>query len=195
MQEQLIRKYISQERFGNYRDLKEYEKNLCFSQKSYIPLSVLEVSLRNAIDGFLSEKIGESWHEDSCFLTRDGLRRVAEAKSLLYKRQEPTTKQKIIAELSLGFWVNLFKRPYEEVLNIKDLRKVFPNLPSRREKRVNRKVIFGELNHIRNFRNRIFHYEKVINKDHYNEIIDEINIVLNYFDSELYAFTQRLNDE
>lgn len=195
MQDHLIKKYISQERFANYRDLEEYEKNLCFSQKSYIPLSVLEVALRNAIDGFLSKKIGHDWHKDNAFLTKDSQQKVAQAIELLKKRKEATSKQKIIAELSFGFWVNLFKKPYEEILRVNDLKHIFTNLPSKKEKRVNREIIYRELDHIRNFRNRVFHYEKVINKDNYNEIFKEIDEILDYFDSELREFAKRLNHE
>lgn len=195
MNGELIKKYISQKRFDKYRDLEEYEENLCFSQKSYIPLSVLEVALRNAIDDFLIVKVGENWHEDTTFLTKDSQIKVRQARELLQKRRELTSKHKIIAELSLGFWVNLFKRPYEKKMRIADLKKVFPNLPSKKEKLINREIIYKELNHIRNFRNRVFHYEKVINKDNYNDIFKEINEILNYFDSELCEFGRRLNNE
>ena len=114
---------------------------------------------------------------------------------MLQKRRESTSREKIIAELSFGFWVNLFKKPYDKKLRIKDLKKVFPNLPSKQEKLMNREVIYRELNHIRNFRNRVFHYEKVINKDNYNTVLSEIEEILNYFDTELNTFAKRLNDE
>ncbi|MCT7531085.1 Abi family protein [Aliarcobacter cryaerophilus] len=190
----LIKKYISSERFRSYSGIDEYLENLVFSKKAYIPLSILEISLKNSINDLLTDKLGENWLENKDFLTNDSLRKIEEAKKILYKRAEPISKSKIIAELSFGFWVNLFKKPYEKKLRTKDIQKIFTNLPPKKEKIINREVIYKELNHIRNFRNRVFHYEKVINKDNYNQIFDEIDEVLFYFDKELFDCVKKANN-
>ena len=193
MKDSLIDQFISKERFGSYKNVDEYMDNLTFSKNSYIPLSVLEIALRNAIDRFLTLKIGEHWYEDISFLTKDSIKKVEEAKSVLQNRRESVSKNKIIAELSLGFWVNLFKKPYDKKLRINELKRIFPNLPSSKEKLINREVLYRELNHIRNFRNRVFHYEKVINKNNYNCVHSEIFEILSYFDSELKEFADTSN--
>ena len=190
----LIKKYISSERFRSYDGIDEYLENLVFSKKAYIPLSILEISLKNSINDLLTDKLGENWLENKDFLTNDSLRKIEEAKKILYKRAELISKSKIIAELSFGFWVNLFKKPYEKKLRTKDIQKIFTNLPPKKEKMINREVIYKELNHIRNFRNRVFHYEKVINKDNYNQIFDEIDEVLFYFDKELFDCVKKANN-
>lgn len=194
MKKSLIKKYISTERFRSYSGIDEYLENLVFSKKAYIPLSILEISLKNSINELLTEKLGENWLENKDFLTNDSLRKIDEAKKILFKRAEPISKSKIIAELSFGFWVNLFKKPYEMKLRTKDIQKIFTNLPPKKEKMINREVIYKELNHIRNFRNRVFHYEKVINKDNYNQIFDEIDEVLFYFDKELFDCVKKANN-
>ena len=190
----LIKKYISSERFRSYSGIDEYLENLVFSKKAYIPLSILEISLKNSINDLLTDKLGENWLENKDFLTNDSLRKIEEAKKILYKRAELISKSKIIAELSFGFWVNLFKKPYEKKLRTKDIQKIFTNLPPKKEKIINREVIYKELNHIRNFRNRVFHYEKVINKDNYNQIFDEIDEVLFCFDKELFDCVKKANN-
>ncbi|MCT7533912.1 hypothetical protein N5T95_00060 [Aliarcobacter cryaerophilus] len=190
----LIKKYISSERFRSYSGIDEYLENLVFSKKAYIPLSILEISLKNSINDLLTDKLGENWLENKDFLTNDSLRKIDEARNILYKRAELISKSKIIAELSFGFWVNLFKKPYEKKLRTKDIQKIFTNLPPKKEKIINREVIYKELNHIRNFRNRVFHYEKVINKDNYNQIFDEIDEVLFYFDKELFDCVKKANN-
>ena len=190
----LIKKYISTERFRSYSGIDEYLENLVFSKKAYIPLSILEISLKNSINDLLTDKLGENWLENKDFLTNDSLRKIDEARNILYKRAELISKSKIIAELSFGFWVNLFKKPYEKKLRTKDIQKIFTNLPPKKEKIINREVIYKELNHIRNFRNRVFHYEKVINKDNYNQIFDEIDEVLFYFDKELFDCVKKANN-
>ena len=193
MKSDLIKRFISDKRFESYRDIEEYQENLIVSKQSYIPLSILEVSLRNSIDMLLSHKVGENWHMDESFLTRDGVFKVKQAVELLERRRENISKHKIIAELSFGFWVNLFKKPYDKKLRINDLKKIFPNLPPRNIKLINREKVYKELNHIRNFRNRIFHYEKVVGKDNYHKVFEEINEILQYFDSEVYEFSRKVN--
>ena len=195
MKNSLIDRFISKKRLTNYKEISEYEQNLIFSKKAYIPLSILEVALRNSIDTLLSEKISNEWYMHNDFLTKDSKMKVSQAIELLKMKKERITKDKIIAELSFGFWVNLFKKPYEKRLRINDLRKVFPNLPSKKAKFTNRESIYRELNHIRNFRNRIFHHEKVLNKDGYHLIFNEIDEILNYFDEEVCSFAQRINNE
>jgi hypothetical protein len=179
MKDSLINRLISKKRLTNYKDIAEYEQNLIFSKKAYIPLSVLEVALRNAIDNLLSEKISIDWYKHDNFLTKDSKVKISQAVELLKLKKEQISKDKIIAELSFGFWVNLFKKPYEKKLRISDLKKIFPNLPPKKTK----------------FTNRIFHHERVLNKDNYNLIFNEIDEILNYFDKEVCNFVQRINDE
>lgn len=195
MKDSLIKKFISGKRFKSYENINEYQANLIMSKQSYIPLSILEVSLRNSIDTLLSFKVDENWHLDADFLTKDSALKVQQAIELLERRRESVSKHKIIAELSFGFWVNLFKKPYEKKLRINDLKKIFPNLPPKNIKLMNREKIYKELNHIRNFRNRLFHYEKVINRDCYDMVFEEINEILNYFDNEIYEFATRINNQ
>jgi hypothetical protein len=193
MTKSLIEAFISDKRFSSYESIDEYERNLQFSKYSYVPLSILEISLRNAIDKHFSKKIGEDWYKDENFLTKDSIFKINQAKDLLQRRRESTSKHKIIAELSLGFWVNLFKKPYDKKLRINDLKNIFPNHPPKSVKLINRDTLYKELNHIRNFRYRVFHYEKVLNKDNYNIIFNEIDEILRYFDDEVYAFSCKIN--
>ncbi len=128
--------------------LKKQPSRLSYSLQD--GLSILEVALRNALDNHLSEKISDIWYEED-FLTKDSIEKVSQAKALLIKRRERTDKEKIIAELSFGFWVNLFKKPYDKKLRINDIKRIFPNLPTKEEKLINREILFTKLKHIRNF--------------------------------------------
>ncbi|MEA1918530.1 MAG: hypothetical protein U9N52_01715 [Campylobacterota bacterium] len=195
MKTSLINKFISADRFSSYSDLNSYSQNMIYSKSSYIPLSVLEVALKNSIDELLTDIIGYSWFEDDSFLTNDSIRKVKDAKNILFRRGEKIIKSKIIAELSFGFWVNLFKKPYSKKLRTKELQRIFNNLPSKQDQIINREIIYKRLNHIRNFRNRVFHYEKVLDRDNYNLIHDEIYEILSFFDDEVCEFAKRANDE
>lgn len=72
------------------------------------------------------------------------------------------------------------------------LKKFFLIFQKKEEKLINREILFTKLNHIRNFRNRVFHYEKVLNKDNYNNINEEIFEIIRYFDDELYIYTKEM---
>lgn len=191
----LIHKYITEKRFSKYETFTQYEENLLLSKQYYIPLSILEVSLRNAINQHFEKFYGAGWlvHEAS-FLQKDHLSKIFDAKQKINSRKETLTKDKLIAELSFGFWVNLFKSSYDRQMRITNLKQIFTNLPTKDVKLINRNELFQTINHIRNFRNRIFHHEKIVNKSEFNNIENDINNILNYLDKDLLAFSKRINN-
>ena len=194
MNEILIQKYISVARFSKYRSMEHYEQNLLLSKQYYIPLSVLEVSLRNRINDHFEKTYGAGWLiNEAAFLRSDQIRKIEAAKAKILERRESTTKDKLIAELSFGFWVNLFKKAYEHQMRINNLKHIFSNFPGKEERVINRKEIFTFLNRIRNFRNRIFYYEKIIDKPEYDNINEDINTMLLYLGEDILQFVQRLN--
>lgn len=194
MNEALIQKYISAKRFSKYHSMEHYEQNLLLSKQYYIPLSVLEVSLRNRINNHFEKYYGAGWlMNEASFLRSDQIRKIEEAKAKIKERRESITKDKLIAELSFGFWVNLFKKAYEHQMRIGSLKQIFSNLPKKEDRIVNRKELFTSLNRIRNLRNRIFHHEKIIDKPEYGNIDEDINTMLLYLGEDILQFVQRLN--
>jgi len=193
VKESLKLKYISEDRLSSYNDFEEYRQNLLISKNAYIPLSILEIALRNALNTYLTIKIGQDWHVDNTFLTPMAQKKIKEVNDTLKGRKEIDSKEKVIAELNFGFWVSLFQKPYQNYFRTKDLRQIFPNMPSKKEIFLDREEIYKKLDHIRRFRNRVFHYEKVINKDRYNDIEKDIHFVLAIFDDELADFAMVLN--
>lgn len=192
MNQEQIERYISKARLDAYSGIKEYSQNLLFSRHFYIPLAVLEVALRNSINDYLTTKVGDNWLENETLLCKDARRKIDEAKNKLSYRHEPQTNDKIIAELNFGFWVGLFTKPYENYLRHADLKKIFPSLPSKKTLLVTRRTILSKLHTVKTFRNRIFHYEKVINKTEYGEVESIIFELLGYFDSGLADFCKSL---
>ena len=191
MKESVKKKFITNVRLQNYKDFEEYKQNLYNSEKSYILLSIFEVSLRNSIDSYFKQKISPNWLE-SVFLHKDTKQKIDEAKNKILQRRETITHDKIIAELPLGFWTSLFRKSYVNLMRIKDIKHIFPNMPSKKEKLINRNILDKKLNHIRKFRNRVFHYEKILNKVEYENIENDIFELLIYFDFEIYSFAKEL---
>jgi hypothetical protein len=193
MNQIVLDRFISSDRLSVYSGLDEYERNLKSSKEHYIPLSIFEVALRNSIDHHLSQAIGIDWINDDTFLQRESISFRDEAKAKLLKRRELATKSKIVAELSFGFWISIFKLPYKKHWRTKDLKNIFPNMPPLNIAVVNRDIIYSDLDLIRKFRNRLFHHEKIINKPAYVNINQTINRLLSYLDADLKLFTDKVN--
>jgi hypothetical protein len=184
-------KFISQIRLSHYKDFDEYKQNIKDSEEYYILLSIFEVSLRNSIDNHFREKISKEWLESEK-LHQDTKQRIIESKNKIFQRKEEITHDKIIAELPFGFWTSLFRKSYSNLFRIKDIKYIFPNIPTKNAKLITRQIIDRELNKIRKFRNRVFHYERIINKSEYYNIKEDIYLLLSYFDSEIYIFAKEL---
>ena len=195
MNQIVLDRFITSDRLSVYTDLEQYKQNLRFSKSYYIPLSVLEVASRNSIDFYLSTKLGTDWINDDAFLQKDSISFRVEAISKILKRREILTKGKIIAELSFGFWTSLFKLPYKKHWRTKDIKNVFPNMPSINVVAISRDTIFSDLDLVRKFRNRLFHNEKVIDKDEFTTVEQTVRKLLSYFDNDLVLFVDEVNGQ
>ena len=162
-----------------------YISNIKASQALYPVLSIFEVHLRNAIDVMLQYLIGKNWLEEE--ITKQNLlydydyKKLEEAYSKVKSKyeEENITRGKIIAELNLGFWVNLCSKKYNPKIWTKKntFRMVFPNFPKDRKESINGLSV--QLVKIKNLRNRVFHYEPILKKDSgffdvYNKIVEII---------------------
>ena len=193
MKDNIKLKFITNIRLQNYTDFDEYKQNLYSSEKYYILLSIFEISLRNSINDYFKYKISKNWL-DSDTLHKDTKQRIDEAKKKILQRREIVTYDKIIAELPLGFWTSLFRKSYTNLIRIKDIKYIFPNIPTKKQKLINRNILDKKLNYIRKFRNRVFHYERIINKVEYQNIKNDIFELLVYFDKDIYDFANDLID-
>ena len=191
MKSEVKTKFISDIRLSHFKDFDEYKQNIYQSEKYYILLSIFEVSLRNSIDNYFKEKISSNWLESE-ILHFDTKQRIIESKNKIELRKEVLTHDKIISELSFGFWTSFFRKSYSNLIRIKDIKYIFPNIPKRSQKLITRQILDKELNKIRKFRNRVFHYEKIINKIEYTNMKDDISILLVYFDDEIHKFAKEL---
>ncbi|WP_121626780.1 hypothetical protein [Poseidonibacter antarcticus] len=194
MRDDIKSKFISDIRLSPYKDFDEYKQNIKDSKEYYILLSIFEISLRNSIDNYFREKISKDWLSSE-ILHRDTKQRIIESKNKISQRKEKINHDKIIAELSFGFWTSLFRKSYSNLFRIKDIKNIFPNIPKKNEKFITRYELDKELNKIRKFRNRIFHYERIIHKQEYLNIKEDIYTLLTYFDDEICVFTKELINE
>ena len=186
--------FLSNQRLDAYVDFQEYQQNLKNSKESYVLLCMLEVSLRNSINHCFLKNISTDWLEND-FLNSNSQNKINEVKQRINKNQNTDTHNKIISELSFGFWTALFRKDYAHIMRTKMIKDIFPNLPKLSEKFIDRDYINKKLNHIRVFRNKVFHYDKIINKKEFENIGNEIYELLEYFDKDICEFAKRLNNE
>ncbi len=162
-----------------------YACNLKLSEAIYPSISVFEVTLRNALSRELRQMTGrDDWY--SVFPNTPGLsdlnRYITKAAKQISGRHETITPDKIVAELTLGFWVSLLNSEYERIL-WKDLRRAFPYIPKAVRQRKN---ISAPLNRFRSLRNRVFHNESVCwNLSRVIDIHTEIITVLGWMNKDV----------
>jgi hypothetical protein len=202
MNKAFLEKVFSNERMSKYfaahpnddkKGVTLYHCNIEISEAFYPLLSILEVAFRNSVNRELITMFGEAdWYTQ--FSTTAGLGRlmkdITTAQNQITKRHEIVTPSKVVAELTLGFWVRLFNAEFERIL-WKDLRRAFPYL-----QKVDRKrhMVSAPLNNFRNFRNRIFHNEPICwNMDRLQTIHDELITLLGWLNKDLPAWAQQLD--
>jgi len=186
-----IAKYFSACNNDQDKTLVLYRANLRLSYELFSVASMFEVVLRNKIDEhykaqFSTTSGSHQWlntqtEPGGCFY---GNRQVAktystifEAKTKLYN-QRKYTHDKLVAELTFGFWRYLFASKEFSAAN-STLHKIFINRPHN----TGHTNIFNKLTEINNIRNRIAHHEPICFNsvgristvyalDHYNIIIE-----------------------
>lgn len=190
-------KFLSAARLAPYKlaaqgdeqaSLRLYLDNLRLAQSFYIPLSVLEVALRNALHDVLANSFqSDNWllTQQTGFMidekltyfdkrrnervTNDKVLKMIQAAIREFKEQrkyDPPHGTAIIAELNFGFWTTLFSRKYYFILNQAPLR-AFPNRP----RGTSWETINDKLQEVRTFRNRVYHYEPLCFKKNTSNIL------------------------
>jgi hypothetical protein len=185
-----MQKYFAGRPVDELKSMLHYQCNIRVSEAFYPAISVLEVALRNSINRELTVKFdGPDWYNH--FSTTLGLnnlvKEVSTAQYQITRRHELVTPSKIVAELTLGFWVRLFNAEYERVL-WKDLRRAFPYLQKMDRQR---HKVSAPLNNFRNIRNRIFHNEPICwNFSRLQERHNEMVTVMGWINRDLPAWLQ-----
>ncbi len=191
-----LEKLLSQRRLNTYYNLfpadrekavEYYRLNTQISESLYPLLSILEVALRNAIhNSFTIRFKSTDWF--SQFRQSELLDYVNVAKRKILATNYQMTADKVVAELTLGFWTALFNKQYAKDF-WKPLMYIFPLLeaPSKRRDKISYK-----LNQVRKFRNRIFHYEPICNDltalmANYNTILE----ILNWINADIVSWTKQ----
>jgi hypothetical protein len=148
-----LRRYLGATHQDIANALLLYEYNVALSEALYGLLHGLEVTIRNSMHHVLTANYGTPAWYDRAPLSTYWTERIADAKG----RVGTTTPGKVIAELTLGFWVELLSRSNQNTLWFgKHLAMAFPNTALRRDQ------IHARFKIVQLLRNRISHHEPIL---------------------------------
>jgi hypothetical protein len=117
------------------------------------------VALRNKLHFALTLRYGTAtWYDIPLVLGSREQDAVREAKDKLLRDGKPEEPDRLIAELSFGFWTSLLTSSYDRKFWPVLLRPVFPGAKNR-ERVIS--LISGRVHSIRRLRNRVFHHEPI----------------------------------
>lgn len=138
-----------------------YVWNAQVTEAFYTPLHAYEVVLRNAIDPKLMDVTGqEDWWNASSVRWRPAQERMISSALTTLQRTKGSgfTHGHMVAELPLGFWTGVVSGRYQRQwqAGVKD---AFPNYAGRQG------ALQGQLDRVRNLRNRIAHHEPIFYRD------------------------------
>ena len=146
--------------------LRLYVLNTKVSAAMMTDLHYVEVVLRNKLDRELAIKFGPEWFKDSRFLALvDGRSRAILSKAQKdaakpWPKDEALPPGKVIAELTLGFWLQLTDSKLEHTLWVPCLHKAFA--PRKAPKRA---AFNQQVEKLRQIRNRVAHHEPIFHLD------------------------------
>ncbi len=211
-----LERSISSSRISTYKSkdhtkietIADYVLNAKISQNFYFLLQNLEVSLRNGIyDSFNKNypnsdlfylfennsynryKSKKEKHSRECWKMLCGTK-------YKLKHMQTLSDGKIIAELNFGFWTELLTSRDNKYTDMwrNIFSDVFPNYKIKSSIDQDKTFIALKIDNIRNFRNRIFHYEPIYNQsDLITKHIDIID-VLTWLNKDMKILNELFDD-
>lgn len=165
--------------------IEKYFWNIQLSKELYVLIAIFEVSLRNHIHFAINEYVHQNWLTDNSFIQKFLTENEFKAYLIAFNRlaeKNKLTQDNLVAELNLGFWVNLFKKIYAPRLWHK--KHVFDTVFPFFNKEITNKMdyLYPKLKAIQKIRNRISHHETIFDYKHgldnfYYNILECLNFI------------------
>ena len=193
---------ITPVRLSSYGDsssdlsLERYVYNLRISEALYPAIALLEVALRNKICYAIETLICKGWliaelNQQNILLDKE-YKKLLSVKEKIEKDGKKVTNDRLISELTFGFWIHLCTKPYKPKLWDKKgfIELVFPNYTVSLNLR-NISLIQKDLRDVLKLRNRISHQEIIINGNRTpEEYYKLIQTLLHTLSSGMYALLE-----
>lgn len=153
-----MRKYLAACYGDKQRTMMLYLYATRLAQTMFGVIGVFEITFRNAVNYHYLEQLGQDW-----IINQTGEGKIFESITEEIKEQENKflsdgtySHDKMVGTFTFGFWAYLFTRQSYK-LGGKTLLQIFPN----KEKGMNQKQVYNDINKIRKFRNRVAHHEPI----------------------------------
>ena len=183
--------------------LGKYIYNLKLSEALYPALALLEVALRNKICNSIEKLIGKDWlinelNQQKLLFPKEHQKLIETAEKIT-KDGKKVTNDRLISELTFGFWIHLCTKSYKPKFWDKKgfFEMVFPNYQKSSSLR-NISLIQKDLRDILKLRNRISHHEIILNgnrtPEEYYKLIQSVLITLSAGMNMLLTDVCRFND-
>ena len=179
--------------------LEKYIYNLKVSESLYPALSLLEVTLRNKICYAIESLICKDWlinelNQQNLLLDKE-YKKLVETADKIEKDGKKVTNDRLISELTFGFWIHLCTKSYKPKFWDKKgfIELVFPNYTVSSNLR-NISLIQKDLRDVLKLRNRISHQEIIINGNRTpEESYKLIQTLLHTLSSGMYALLEDIS--
>jgi hypothetical protein len=179
--------------------LEKYIYNLKVSESLYPALSLLEVTLRNKICYAIEALICKDWlinelNQQNLLFDKE-YKKLIETADKIEKDGKKVTNDRLISELTFGFWIYLCTKSYKPKFWDKKgfIELVFPNYTVSSNFR-NISLIQKDLRDVLKLRNRISHQEIIINGNRTpEESYKLIQTLLHTLSSGMYALLEDIS--
>ena len=180
---QSIEKSISRERLAVYKAdgasdekaVARYVYNIELCKSFYPILNIFEVTLRNAIDTALKKFFDVQDWNDVIPLTETERRMIDEAKTKIVLKNQEYSHDRLISQLTLGFWVALMGKKYNsQKFRAFMIKNIFHDCPSEQKSST---AVQKNLAEIRFLRNRIAHHRRIL---HWKDLKQKHDLILDF---------------
>ena len=172
--------------------INNYLNNIEVCRSFYPLLHFFEVCLRNAIDKALTDYVnGKEWF-DILPMDSKSIQKINDAKKTIKLHNHVVTHDRIVAELSLGFWTSFVSKkfsqyPYQGYM----LKNAFPNCPKYMR---TAKIMQKRFEDFRILRNRISHCERINHFQNLNTLHTELLESINWIESEVGNLATKMDN-
>ena len=194
-----IENILTKSRLSVYRNdgvddktaLARYLFNMELCKSLYAILNIFEISLRNSLDNALRTFTGkDDWYE-ILPLDSGSKNKISEAKSKIANKGKPVTHDRIISELTLGFWTSLITTKYSQAaFQSFVIRTCFKRCPPNLRSIKNLQKIFDKM---RILRNRVSHYERIIHWKDLQTQHDQLLECIYWLDTSSYELATEID--
>jgi hypothetical protein len=164
-----------------------YLWNIALAESLFFSLNMVEIALRNALHETLRQHFGvPAWYDRQGLLEDDQRKGIKSVKKRIKDYGDQVTADRVVSELTFGFWVTILSRNYDARLwqgqNAAPLKRMFLQIPKNKRQR---QTIHQQYNAIRVLRNRVFHYEPIFDDQNLRQRHGEIKRGLHWLNPSM----------